>query len=475
MKVIIGTSIVPTTLFIIFFLTIIYFTAMQFAYAQTVENEIIENTLETVEKATAGNSEISSQNTTIFSRTEQIENIPTIKKENLSHSIYENNEMGIKVKFPSLGNVKDYTFDTNNCEKEFCIINILLNSSNGDRTVTISSTPLNFIGQMDNIVDDMKDHYLFRINSGFKYINDNQTIVAGHPAIQMEYNLMGTSTLLIKTQNGDSFYTIDYEEKDGKNINENKKIYAEHLPEVKEIINSIEFIKDFDTSMIPEEVVPFSTNTTLSTERGYPSFINNTDLTNPEIMNEINNTLNFRERYDEFVFDNSTIGIKFAYPSNWDLQLVWDLENCYKDLCKILLQESSDFYSNISRSFLFITSIPLNEYYKVCNCTNIQDYVKSIYDNEWGENSDGNYEFVNNNITLIDNHTAIQMEFIGKKGSENENRHYVFLITQVDNIFYRFDYLIDDEVYRKYPPQVKKIIDSIQFIQMDKPKLPSFM
>lgn len=45
-------SIAPTIVFIIFFLTLIYFTAMQFVYGQTVENELIENTLERVEEST---------------------------------------------------------------------------------------------------------------------------------------------------------------------------------------------------------------------------------------------------------------------------------------------------------------------------------------------------------------------------------------------------------------------------------------
>jgi hypothetical protein len=60
MKVIIGTQIVPTTVFIILFvaLGILLTSFPQFVYSQTVENDIIENTLETVEEATKGISEI---------------------------------------------------------------------------------------------------------------------------------------------------------------------------------------------------------------------------------------------------------------------------------------------------------------------------------------------------------------------------------------------------------------------------------
>jgi hypothetical protein len=65
MKEILGTSIVPTStivIFIILFLTLgilLSTTSLpQFIYAQTVENEIIENTLETVEEATPDSLEI---------------------------------------------------------------------------------------------------------------------------------------------------------------------------------------------------------------------------------------------------------------------------------------------------------------------------------------------------------------------------------------------------------------------------------
>lgn len=103
---------------------IIILLIFQFAYAQTIEEEIIKNTLETVEKATAGTSEITAiinnmstlsyeNTTTTFSNSEQMKNITANNKQNLTYSTYENNKMGIKVKYPSIGEAYDYTFDTN--------------------------------------------------------------------------------------------------------------------------------------------------------------------------------------------------------------------------------------------------------------------------------------------------------------------------------------------------------------------------
>jgi hypothetical protein len=58
MKVIIETSTVPILVFIIFFLYFIYLIEIQFVYSQTIDNELIANTLDTVEKAKGDNSEI---------------------------------------------------------------------------------------------------------------------------------------------------------------------------------------------------------------------------------------------------------------------------------------------------------------------------------------------------------------------------------------------------------------------------------
>jgi hypothetical protein len=291
-------------------------------------------------------------------------------------------------------------------------------------------------------------------------------MVGNRTAIQLEYIDNGKYTLEIVTTNDNIFYRISYQEKLSGNILENKNYYKNHLMDIMKLINSIEFYKGTQNPQILDGIELFS----ISKERDFPSFINFTDLPS-STKHKINDTLNFRERYDKFVFDNSTIGIKLTYnPSDWFFYDFKDIENCYKESCGFQLHGLG--YKFNSLSFL---SIPPNEYSESCNCTNIQDYINSIYDETWGDKSNSDYEFINDNLTLIDNHTAIQMEFIGKKGSEYENRHYIYLITQVDDIFYTFEYLIDDKVYRINLPEVKKIIDSIKFIEMDKPKRPSFM
>ena len=482
----------------------IFLSIYQFAYAQSAENEIIENTLESVEKAaTEGLAEITesvsnasksvaaptenatqpTKNTT-SSQTFQIENIVTNNKENLTHSIYENSAMGIKVKYPSTGYVDDWSIEYYNkdCQQESCHFNIHLNSSS-DRIIEIDS----YIFKLDkpkSLLDFVKGQYYDSAYPDFKYINDNQTSISNRTAIQMEIISSERSALEVFTQNSDIFYHITYQENEGRNIDENKKLYANYLPIVKQIINSIEFKNDYKSPTISEEIVPISTNTTISKERGFPSFLNATDLTNPQVLLKINNTKNFRERYNEFVFDNSTIGFKLSYPSNW--YSPWGsnfIENCYKERCKFYLDENSNFYHSNSSGF-YITSLPPNVYskpsdlyIKSCNCTNIKDFTKFLWNEFWDMDSEGNgFEFVNDNFTLIDNRTAIQMEFIGKKGSDSENEHWIYIITQIGDIFYQVEFFIrDDLVYERDLSQIKQIIDSIKFIEMDKPKLPSFM
>ena len=78
MKVIIGTSIVSTTTFIIFLfveLGILLTSFPQFVYAQTLESEIIENTLEKVEEATQ---EISERTNSLNNTLKLIDNNTTL-------------------------------------------------------------------------------------------------------------------------------------------------------------------------------------------------------------------------------------------------------------------------------------------------------------------------------------------------------------------------------------------------------------
>ena len=510
---------------IFLFLTIaIFLSFYQFAYAQTAENEIIENTLETVDKITteflsenesvsnASKSitmsaddaqELSNNNasspafqkienlaTNVSKVTENSEPSITLKNpvnESLTDSIFENPEMGIKLKYPSIGHVD--ADREHSCHDIMCKIEIILNSSS-ERKITIESNPptwytkpneermvydkhlKEFVDKTpkytnDTLLDFAKDIYLDLIHPSFKYLNDSQISVSNHTAIQLEYIVNGIYTLDIFTTNDNIFYRISYQEKFTGNILENKNYYKDHLMDIMKLINSIEFYKGRQNPQILDGIEIFS----ISKQRDFPSFINITDLSSSNI-GKINDTLNFREKYNEFVFENSTIGIKLIYkPSDW---YIYDfggssIENCYKERCHLLMQSINGF------TFIDFRSIPPNEYLEICNCTNIYDYIKSIYDVNFGDKSDWDYQFVNDNLTLIDNHTAIQLEFIGKKGSPSENSHSIFLYTQVGDIFYNFDYLIEDEVYRINLPEVKKIIDSVKFIEMDKPKRPSFM
>ena len=97
MKVIIGTSIVPTTVFIILLITFGIFLTLfpQFIYAQTVEDKIIENTLEMVENAT-GEEENTLQETTENSKpTSSLEITEPFQLEKITTNLSNDNESAI--------------------------------------------------------------------------------------------------------------------------------------------------------------------------------------------------------------------------------------------------------------------------------------------------------------------------------------------------------------------------------------------
>ena len=167
---------------------------------------------------------------------------------------------------------------------------------------------------------------------------------------------------------------------------------------------------------------------------------------------------------EDIIFEHSPIeGIRLSYPSSWE-QSGSNLEDCYKKICSFRLAYTQ-FYAKI-----FIKSIPPIEYTQSCNCTNITEYLKSVYDEYYGDKSDYTFEFVNDNLTLIDNRTAIQMEFGGG------NYLNIIIYTQNEDIFYIIDYLTArNDNFERNLSEFRKIIDSIQFIEMDKPKQPSFM
>jgi uncharacterized protein (UPF0333 family) len=111
---------IKSILFIISFLTILiyFFIAMQFVYAQTVENEIIENTLERVENATAGISGIITES--LNNASESTEDGTTTSDISKQHNqdeykIYESQIIGVKFKIPSTWDILLELNDTKDC------------------------------------------------------------------------------------------------------------------------------------------------------------------------------------------------------------------------------------------------------------------------------------------------------------------------------------------------------------------------
>jgi hypothetical protein len=203
----------------------------QFAYAQPVEDKIIENTLETVDKAaTEGLSEIN-----------ESESNTSKSKE------YKSEVLGIKLQIPSEWYIFTANNSTDECFGEDLACNVMMynvdlfsNPSNAKYGFFISKNSFN--GSLkDFTADKYNELQNSKTTKKFSFIDDKETTVQGYPAWQIEYNREGILSdhakkemeTYVKVNN--TFYSLYY----SPNIPED---YDAFLPVVQNVINSTEFI-----------------------------------------------------------------------------------------------------------------------------------------------------------------------------------------------------------------------------------------
>ena len=109
-----------------------------------------------------------------------------------------------------------------------------------------------------------------------------------------------------------------------------------------------------------------------------------------------------------------------------------------------------------------------------CKCDTLTEFAQYRYEKE--KQMADYFLFLNDDNITIDNFPAFQIEYTNEEQSTNVTNLLIY--TEVNNTFYEL-YLASDNIegYSKYFPDVKKIIDSIEFISVIKPveKQPSFM
>jgi hypothetical protein len=226
------------------------------------------------------------------------------------------------------------------------------------------------------------------------------------------------------------------------------------------------------------------TKVTLNSSHLMKSNIGNTNSKNTEIKNVTYNK-----------YKNEIMGIKLQYPSDWYLTNEDNKVNssCMENICNLFLYRNLksnntsniDTYNNNSVG-LVISSGSVNSqgFKEKCKCDSLLEFVKFFYTNLF-ENND-NVLFLNDNeITISGNVSAWQLEFDITNPNNNDFQKKgktLTILTINNNVFYILVYATDENVFNKYLSEVKKIIQSIEFVvpkndpqSLSKDNLPSFM
>lgn len=242
MKVIIGTSIVPTTTLIIIFLFVelgILLTSFpQFVYAQTVENEIIENTLQRVEEATQGTKEVREQ----ANKADQT----VVVNETSRSKVQENEEMksswknytdeynGFTIEYPSSWISDNYSRIENSYQNASFEYRAYPASHDTYKVLTRISA----IDTVVNYDSNYDDRVLLEKPNMTKYVIDGEK-AGSYSYLQKDKEsfLQGNEVEEVITIHNGKEYHFTFEEKD-------VKFFLTDFPKIKKhMLNSIRWLK----------------------------------------------------------------------------------------------------------------------------------------------------------------------------------------------------------------------------------------
>jgi hypothetical protein len=241
MKVIIGTSIVPTTTLIIYLfveLGILLTSFPQFVYAQTVKNEIIENTLERVKEATQGTKEVLEQankadqtgvvNETSRSKVQENEEMKSSWKN------YTDEYDGFTIEYPSSWIANNYSRIENSYQN--ASFEYRAHSASHDTYKVL--TRISAIDTVVNYDSNYDDRVLLEKPNMTKYIIDGEK-AGSYSYLQKDKEsfLQGNEVEEVITIHNGKEYHFTFEEKD-------IKFLFTDFPKIKKhMLNSIRWLK----------------------------------------------------------------------------------------------------------------------------------------------------------------------------------------------------------------------------------------
>jgi hypothetical protein len=168
---------------------------------------------------------------------------------NSTNTFYENPFLGINFQHPHpWEKVSPSSFENNNCNLFGCIVVFTLkdNNENTDSYFSIRSYDFDSIKdecKCSNLIDFMIWKYENLVNMpGFLFYDDKELIIPGNQsAWKMEYLSLSSTEGFnynydVSIQYFDKFYDIRFE-------SNSKETFKQHIPDIKNVVNSIEFLE----------------------------------------------------------------------------------------------------------------------------------------------------------------------------------------------------------------------------------------
>ena len=190
-------------------------------------------------------------------------------------------------------------------------------------------------------------------------------------------------------------------------------------------------------------------------------------------------------------FEDKDVGIRLSYPSYWD-----DLEMSYwrnSSLSDIMINNQS--FNNMGcTEGLCLANVMIRDYdtesiaalvitaydpgdYKIkhdCNCNSLIDFAQYSYNDTLRETTEFNNKIIltnDNQTTIGNNYSAWQIEYYSS-GSPDW-KHYRIFVKAFNSFYYDIDYYSQsDRTYTKHLPEVRELLSSVEFLPVQKPKMP---
>lgn len=197
--------------------------------------------------------------------------------------------------------------------------------------------------------------------------------------------------------------------------------------------------------------------------------------------------------YGLSIFEDTDLGIRLEYPSSWQEGIkTTDKESCSEpiNLCAI---DFSPIGTTWFPDFVQFTILK-DQGRDRCECDNLTDFLKFTHERLMRQAEEStvtsDFQFIDDNQTTIgkNNNSAWSIQYAKSFYNPTGNKEphdsiIVEWVAKVNDSFYEFNFQADiGEDFTKYYPDVKSMLDSVEFIsnsplfsKTPSDKIPSFM